>query len=123
MTKMYGFEITQERLIKKLENNIFKCFEKISDEDYIFKGYSQPLLASIKNNWELVFSPFKYMGSYDYKGQDIITLHSTYGKFNTYKKLIIFGVPFMVETEMTDEDAIMSAETSRKFVEWLIDAF
>ena len=44
---------------------------------YEFKGYHQPLLCHITNNYCMVYSPYNYMGNYTYTGEDEITLHST----------------------------------------------
>lgn len=121
--KLYDFEITTPALCKKLERNVLRYFERVStDEEYICKGYEQPLLAHVSNNYAFVCNPFEYHGSYDYKGQDEITLHAQYGRFNTYRKMVIFGLPFMVCTNLSDTDAILAAETDIKFVKSLIRA-
>ena len=123
-----GFEV-KPRLAKALENS--KFFELISFKEdllcnkfynYEFKGYRQPLLCYVSDDFALVYSPYDYMGSYTYDGQDTITLHSTYGKFDTYRKIMIFGVPFMVKTSLSDEDAILAAETDEHFISSLIKA-
>lgn len=121
-TFLYDFEITDSALAHKLERNVLGYFEQVSDNHYVCKGYSQPLLAHIYDDIAYVCNPFKYSGSYTYNGQDEITLHSTYGRFNTYKKMTIFGLPFMVCTNMSDNDAILSAMTDIKFVKSLIRA-
>ena len=62
------------------------------------------------------------MGSYTYDGEDTIKLHSTYGRINTYKKMTIFGLPFMVETDMSEENAVLAAMTDKNFIKSLIEA-
>lgn len=119
---LYGFEITKEKYARKLERNIFKYFAKVDAQNYICKGYTQPLLACIHDRHSFVCSPFGYNGSYEYKGQTEITLHSTYGHFDTYKKMTIFGLPFMVKTDLSDDDAVLAAMTDIHFVESLINA-
>jgi hypothetical protein len=122
MTFLYDFEITDSTLVRKLECNVLGYFEQVSDNHYVCKGYRQPLLAHISDRLAYVCDPFKYNGSYTYTGQDEITLHATYGRFNTYKKLTIFGLPFMVCTSLSDDDAILSATTDIMFVKSLIRA-
>ena len=121
-TFLYDFEITDSTLVRKLERNVLGCFEQVSDGHYVCKGYRQPLLTHISDRLAYVCDPFKYNGSYTYNGQDEITLHSTYGHFDTYKKMTIFGLPFMVCTSMSDDDAILSAMTDIHFVKSLIRA-
>ena len=121
-TFLYDFEITDSTLVRKLERNVLGYFEQVSDGHYVCKGYEQPLLAHISDRLAYVCNPFGYNGSYTYKGQDEITLHATYGHFDTYKKMTIFGLPFMVCTSMSDDDAVLSAMTDIKFVKSLIRA-
>ena len=121
-TFLYDFEITDSTLVRKLERNVLGYFEKDADGHYVCKGYSQPLLAHISNKTAYVCDPFGYNGSYTYNGQDEITLHARYGHFDTYKKMTIFGLPFMVCTSMSDDDAVLSAMTDIKFVKSLIRA-
>ena len=121
-TFLYDFEITDSTLVRKLERNVLGYFEQDTDNHYVCKGYGQPLLAHISDKVARVLDPFGYMGSYTYDGQDEITLHSTYGHFDTYKKMTIFGLPFMVCTSMSDDDAILSAMTDIKFAKSLIRA-
>lgn len=122
MVFLYDFKITNEWLINKLKRNILGYFEETTNGHYICKGYDYPLLARVSNGFSLIHSPFKYSGSYSYGGENEITLHSTYGRFRTYKKMIIFGIPFMVDTEMSEEDAVLAAMTDKHFIESLIRA-
>ena len=122
MKFVYDFKITDSTLMRKLERNALGYFEQVSNNHYVCKGYEQPLLAHISDKLAYVCDPFKYSGSYTYEGQDEITLHSTYGRLDTYKKMTIFGLPFMVCTDMSDDDAILAAMTDIKFVESLIRA-
>ena len=116
--------------LRILERNIFGYFSLNYKEDlicnkfyhYEFKGYKQPLLCHVSNNMVMVHSPYNYYGSYKYNGEDTITLHSTYGRFDTYRKLTILGLPFMVCSSLSDEDAILSAETDEDFINELIEA-
>lgn len=121
-TFLYDFEITNDVLVRKLKRNILKYFEETSEGHYICKGYEQPLLVHISNKMAFACNPFEYHGSYTYKGQNEITLHSRYGIFHTYKKMVIFGLPFMVCTDMTEEEAVLAAMTDVKFVKSLIQA-
>ena len=82
----------------------------------------QPLLCRASNNSCMVYSPYEYDGNYTYSGENEITLHSTYGRFETYRKISIFGVPFMVCSRLTAEDVVLAAETCPKFLEQLIKA-
>jgi hypothetical protein len=119
---LYDFEITDCTLVRKLERNVLGYFEQVSDGHYVCKGYRQPLLAHVSDGHAYVCDPFKYNGSYTYNGHHEITLHSTYGRLKTYKKMTIFGLPFMVCTNMSDDDAILSAMTDIKFIKSLIRA-
>lgn len=126
---LYDYQITDSRLIKTLTTskyfNIAKTREDLYGNlhiHYEFKGYHQPLLCYISNNFCRVNSPYNYSGSYNYNGEDIITLHSTYGRFQTYKKFFIFGVPFMVNSTLEDEEIILAAETDIEFIKSLIKA-
>ena len=123
-----GFEI-KPNLVKNLEKSSF--FELANYKEdllcnkyyyYEFKGYRQPLLCHISDRLCIVHSPYSYSGSYTYNGEDEICLHSTYGRFDKYKKLEIFGVPFMVKTSLSDEDTILAAETDNTFIMSLIKA-
>jgi hypothetical protein len=95
-TFLYDFEITDTTLVRKLERNVLGYFEQDTDGHYVCRGYGQPLLAHISDKVARVLDPFGYNGSYTYNGQDEITLHTRYGHFDTYKKMTIFGLPFMV---------------------------
>lgn len=119
-TFLWDYEITDTDLIKKLERNFHRSFELVSDGHYICKGYRQPLLAHINDKLSYVCDPLRYSGSYTYNGEDEITLHASYGRFVTYKKMIIFGLPFMVCTGLTEDDAILAAMTDKRFIESLI---
>lgn len=118
--KLYDFTIEDTHLQNKLRTNVLNLFKEVSDGNYICKGYEYPLLAHISNSYSKVYSPFNYMGSYDYNGEDTIKLHSTYGRMETYKKMTIFGVPFMVNTNLSEEDAILAATTDKNFIKSLI---
>lgn len=132
MRKYYlnGFEFKPtDKILRTLEES--KFFKLVDYEEdllcnkyyhYEFKGYRHPLLCHIANNLTLVHSPYKYMGSYTYNGEDTICLHSTYGRFDNYRKLVIMGIPFMVNSLLSDEDAILSAETDESFIISLIKA-
>jgi hypothetical protein len=120
--KLYDFTIEDSYLQNKLRRNVLNLFKEVSDGCYICKGYKYPLLARIANKYSTVYSPFNYMGSYTYNNEDTIRLHSTYGRINTYKKMTIFGLSFMVETDMSEEDAVVAAMTDKKFIEALIKA-
>lgn len=126
---LYDYSITDSRLIKKLETSKYFGIESTREDlygntyvTYKFTGYKQPLLCHVTDNFCLVHSPYNYSGNYNYNGEDTITLHSTYGRFDTYKLLSIFGVPFMVKSLLNDEDAILSAETDYHFIKSLIKA-
>ena len=130
MKKYYlnGFEV-KPHLAKYLERS--KYFELINFREdllcnkfyhYEFKGYKQPLLCFVSDDFSLVHSPYEYSGSYTYNGERTISLHSTYGRFETYRIIQIFGVPFMVNTLLSDEDAILAAETDDHFISSLIKA-
>ena len=121
-TFLYDFEITDSALVRKLERNVLGYFEQGDDGHYVCRGYGQPLLTHISDKVACVLDPFRYIGSYTYDGQDEVTLHSTYGRFNTYKKMTIFGLPFMVCTDMSDDDAVLSAMTDIRFAKSLIRA-
>lgn len=121
-TFLYDCEITDYTLVCKLKHNVLGYFEQVSDDHYVCKGYKQPLLAHVTDNLAYVCDPFKYNGSYTYNEHDEITLHSTYGRLQTYKKMIIFGLPFMVCTNMSEEDARASAMTDIRFINSLIRA-
>lgn len=120
--KLYDFTIEDSYLQNKLRRNVLKLFEEVSDGCYICKGYRYPLLAHISDKHSIVYSPFNYMGSYTYNGEDTIRLHSTYGRIDTYKKMTIFGLSFMVKTDMPEEDAILAATTDKNFIKSLISA-
>ena len=121
-TFLYDLEISDYELERKLRRNVLGYFEEISDGHYVCKGYDQPLLAHISNEVSFVCCPFKYSGAYEYKGENEISLHATYGRVYTYKKMIIFGMPFMVCTNMTNKEAITHAMADVKFVTSLIKA-
>lgn len=120
--KLYDFTIEDSYLQKKLRRNVLNYFKEVSDGYYICKGYEYPLLARISNNYSIVYSPFNYMGSYTYNGENTIKLHSTYGRMETYKKMTIFGLSFMVNTKLSEEEAILAATTDKKFIESVIKA-
>lgn len=120
--KLYDFTIEDSYLQNKLRCNVLNLFKEVSDGCYICKGYRYPLLAHISDKYSRVYSPFNYMGSYTYNGEDTIRLHSTYGRIHTYKKMIIFGLPFMVETNMSKENAVLAAMTDINFIKSLITA-
>lgn len=126
---LHDFEIKDKQLINRLEKS--KYFS-LTDENqdlygnkyyhYKFTGYRQPLLALVTDTFSLVYSPYDYMGSYDYKGEDTITLHSTYGRMHTYRRIELFGIPFMVDTCLSDDDIQLSVETDKSFTMSLIKA-
>lgn len=122
MVYLHDFEITDLRLVSKLKWNFRDAFEKVSKDHYIFKGFWQPLLAVVEDGSGSVASLYDHDGLYTYRGQNKITLRGYGNKYYTYRKIIIFGVPFMVCTSLSDEDAALAAMTSRMFVESLIDA-
>lgn len=120
--KLYDFKIEDSYLQNKLKHNVLNYFKEVSDGCFICKGYRYPLLARISNNYSTIYSPFNYMGSYTYNGENTIKLHSTYGRIETYKKIIIFDLPFMVNTKLSEKEAILAATTDKKFIESLIKA-
>lgn len=120
--KLYDFTIEDSYLQNKLRRNVLNLFKEVSDGCYICKGYRYPLLAHISDKYSKVYSPFNYMGSYTYNGEDTIRLHSTYGRIDTYKKMIIFGLAFMVKTDMPEEEAMLAATTDKNFIKSLISA-
>lgn len=119
---------------KKLEKN--KSFKLVNFKEdllcnkfyyYEFRGRvvcgdTVPLLCRVSNNRACVYSPYDYSGSYKYNSEDRIWLHSTHGRFEEYRKLEIFGVPFMVCSSLSDEDAVLAAETDKHFIASLIEA-
>ena len=135
MKKYYlnGNEV-DPRFAKKLEQN--REFELVKFKEdllcnkfyhYEFKGFvlcgdTVPLLCYVSNNRASVYSPYEYSGSYRYNGEDRICLHDRYGRFEEYRKLEILGVPFMVCSELSDEDAVLAAETDKHFIASLIKA-
>lgn len=124
---LYDYLITDSRLIKRLETSKYFAVDTTKEDlygniyiTYKFTGYTQPLLCHITNNDCMVYSPYNYSGNYTYNGENVITLHSTYGRVVTYKLLNIFGVTFMVNSRLDDEDAVLSAETDYSFIESLL---
>ena len=127
---LHDFEITDKKLIGRLKRSeYFKVVDTKIDwlnnvqYHYKFTGYSKPLLAYVSDKYCSVHTPYHYVGSYNYNGQDEITLHSTYGRLEHYKKIAIFDIPFMVESSMlNEEDIVLCAETDFKFIKSLISA-
>ena len=130
MRKYYlnGYEVDKS-LAKHLEKS--RYFKLVNFKEdllcnkfyyYEFKGYCMPLLCHVSDNFSLVHSPYDYNGNYTYNGEDTICLHSTYGRFDTYRKIEILGVPFMVHTSLSNDDAILAAETDKHFISSLIKA-
>lgn len=135
MIKYYlnGNEV-DPRFAKKLEQN--RNFELVNFKEdllcnkfyyYEFRGRvvcgdTVPLLCYVSNNITLVHSPYEYSGSYRYNGENKICLYNTYGCLEEYRKLEILGVPFMVCSLLSDEDAVLAAETDKHFIASLIKA-
>ena len=126
---IYDYKITDIRLIKKLETCRYFAIKETKEDfygnehvTYQFNGYSRPLLCNVYDNFAIIHSPYEYAGSYTYSGEDVITLHSTYSRFDTYRKIYIFGVPFMVKSLLCDEDVVLAAETDCGFIKQLIKA-
>lgn len=126
---MYDFEIKDRKLVTRLvKSEYFLLADEKEDlygnkyHHYSFVGYRQPLLCLVTDIMSIVYSPYDYMGNYDYKGEDTITLHSTYGRMNTYRKIELFGIPFMVDSRLSDDDILLAVLTDDSFVKSLIKA-
>jgi hypothetical protein len=124
-----GFAVANSGLIKALTTCKYFAIKETKEDfygnqyiHYEFTGYRMPLLCYISDNLALIHSPYGYSGSYTYNGEDVLTLHSTYGRMETYRKINIFGVPFMVNSNLNDEDVVLAAETDPYFTRSLIKA-
>ena len=131
MKKVYlhGYNITDARLIRRLETCKYFAIDSTKEDlygnihvTYKFTGYRQPLLCSVSDNFTMIHSPYDYMGNYTYNGEDKIVLHNTCGHFDTYRKIDIFGVPFMVKSNLSNDDCVLAAETDYSFIKDLIKA-
>lgn len=119
---LYDVEITDKELARRLQRNILNYFTEVTEGRYTCNGYEHPLLTHITNTHAHIYDPFKYSGSYNYNGQQQITLHSTYGRLNHYRLLNIYNLYFYVDTTLSDEDAVLAAMTDSTFINTLIKA-